>query len=394
MNLISTIRSLLTKSAPTMTHKVGWHLGNTIPFDAGQRSVIRAVPPKATIHITGEHVAEDELRWILDVSPGCHIFFRPYFAPSERPGDYQSYIETVASLIDQPTWDFIPVGQRHLQIFNEQNMPRHSQWEGFGTTVADMVRFNTWFCNGYKLLKRVNPTWNIGYTPLTPGNRDVYFKGDQENVPYYMHGPEAAKENPHWLDINVAIRNGPCHEALSLADEYYAHIYVINDVENQIKELCYGLRFVQYAKFFPKPMDIWITECGIGGVSQNWTKWYQMLSSYPIVMGTCIWILGHIIRSDGDLTVQELKRYVESLPNDPPLILEEHLRDVAWNASGIAYNPNAAFPIYARDHGLGAPVRGELDTIIEGITYRLQGFVGAIVYAKVDDWANIEHIDW
>jgi PKD repeat protein len=290
----------------------------------GDWGVIGDVPPVSITFLTGEGISGGDIQRILDISPQCHIFLRPYFVPSDQEQNFLNYLNDLKALIAPGNWEFIPEGQRHLQIFNEQNMPHTApvghptdQWEGFGPSVEAMERFNRWFCTAYDELKAVNPTWKIGFSPLTPGNRDAYFRTDPENVPYYMHGPEAAKENPTPEEIRAAIASGPCLEALQRADEYLAHIYVINDAEHQMLELWAGLRFVQYAKFFPKPMDIWINENGIGGDETNWVLWYELLDNYPEVRGTCIWILGHIIRSDGHPAVKELKKYVRSLPPAP-----------------------------------------------------------------------------
>jgi PKD repeat protein len=302
-------------------HKVGWHLGNVRPMDDSDWRIIHAVPPASVLFLSGEAIGGDQVREMLRISPQCHVFLRPYYPPSDQEQGFRNYLGGVKDLIAPGNWDFIPQGQRHLQVFNEQNMPHTApighptdQWEGFGPSVEAMERFNRWFCIAYDELKAVNPTWKISFTPLTPGNRDAYFRTDPENVPYYMHGPEAAKENPTPDDIRAAIQSGPCYEALKRADEYLAHIYVINDPEHQMRELWAGLRFVQYARFFPKPMDIWITELGIGGDAINWVRWFELLDNYPEVKGTCIWRLGYEIRSEGNAAVQALQRYVSSLP--------------------------------------------------------------------------------
>lgn len=298
-------------------HKVGWHLGNIRPMEGGDWSVIRAVPPASITFISGEAIGGDQIREILKISPQCHIVMRPFFPPSDQEQDFLNFLKGTKDLIAPGNWEFIPQGQRHLQIFNEPNMPRDSQWEGFGPALEDMIRFNRWFCTAYDELKAVNPSWKIGFSPLTPGNRDAFFRTDPENVPYYMHGPEAAKENPTAKEIRAAIKSGPCYEALRRADEYLAHIYVVNDPEHQMRELWAGLRFVQYAKFFPKPMDIWITELGIGGDASNWVRWFELLDNYPEVRGTGIWRLGYEIRSEGEASVKALKKYVDALPDAP-----------------------------------------------------------------------------
>lgn len=68
----------------------------------------------------------------------------------------------------------------------------------------------------------------------------------------------------------------------------------------------------------------------------------------------------------------------------------EQIRNAAWRALNIPYNPDAAFPRYAREHNLGNPVTAEVDAG----EYRLQGFSGGIVYARIGDWGNCKHVSW
>lgn len=335
-----------------LTHQVGWHLNNTARISPGEKGVIQAVPPKAILVIPGL-VPPEDVAWVLGVSPKCHVFIRPYYVPQAGDAGKEEYIQTVESLIRGGVWDFIPVGQRHLQFWNEQNMPPESQFEGFGVTLKAMILFNKWFCIGYNRIKQVDDTWKIGWTPLTPGNRDVYFPGagaqtakmfqemiyykygnkqskgdfdftwveleamskmapcDTANVPYYMHGLEAAKANPTQEEIRQAVLNGPCYESLKLADEYIAHIYCM-DPANQIDRDWAGLRMVMYAKFFPKEMDVWIMECGVGGEPHWICDWFRILQSYPAVKGTAIWKLGDI--KGVTPQVAALRDYTRNLP--------------------------------------------------------------------------------
>jgi len=73
---------------------------------------------------------------------------------------------------------------------------------------------------------------------------------------------------------------------------------------------------------------------------------------------------------------------------------EDIVREAAWNAAGIAFNPQAAFPRYAREHDLGVPQTEEFDFSYKGINYRGQGFGKAIVFAKVGDWGNVKEMSW
>lgn len=81
---------------------------------------------------------------------------------------------------------------------------------------------------------------------------------------------------------------------------------------------------------------------------------------------------------------------VEPAPTPTPRPLAEQVRDAAWQAAGVPYNPEAAFAIYAREHNLGNPVTAEVDAG----EYRLQGFSGGIVYAPIGRWNECRHVGW
>ena len=74
--------------------------------------------------------------------------------------------------------------------------------------------------------------------------------------------------------------------------------------------------------------------------------------------------------------------------------LDHTLRNCAWQAGGIPYNPSAAFPRYAREHWLGNPETVEFEFEHEGITYRGQGFSKGIVFCRIGDWGNIKEAEW
>ena len=69
------------------------------------------------------------------------------------------------------------------------------------------------------------------------------------------------------------------------------------------------------------------------------------------------------------------------------------IREAAWHAAGLPYNPEAALARYAREQGMGNPVTPEFD-IVNGAKYRAQGFAGGIVYAKIGDWGNCQIVKW
>jgi hypothetical protein len=76
---------------------------------------------------------------------------------------------------------------------------------------------------------------------------------------------------------------------------------------------------------------------------------------------------------------------------EPGDVTESDIRNAAWVETGIPYNPDAAFPTYARAHGLGMPLTPEFDI---NDTVRAQGYAGGIVYATIGDWANIHKLEW
>jgi hypothetical protein len=81
-------------------------------------------------------------------------------------------------------------------------------------------------------------------------------------------------------------------------------------------------------------------------------------------------------------------------PQLQPELPEDAIRNAAWNAKGIPYNPDAAFPRYAREHGLGNPETPEFDVTVDGVTYRAQGYASAVVFCRVGDWQNVSEASW
>lgn len=76
----------------------------------------------------------------------------------------------------------------------------------------------------------------------------------------------------------------------------------------------------------------------------------------------------------------------------PTMVIDinQAIRNAAWLKVGVEYNPNAAFAVYARAHGLGAPLANEFDFL----GYRAQPFMGGVVYAMIGDWQNTRHLAW
>jgi len=69
-------------------------------------------------------------------------------------------------------------------------------------------------------------------------------------------------------------------------------------------------------------------------------------------------------------------------------------RNAAWNAGGIPYNRDAAFPRFARELNLGNPETPEFDFQLGGVWYRGQGFSKGIVYAQIGHWDECDLLPW
>jgi N-acetyl-anhydromuramyl-L-alanine amidase AmpD len=69
-------------------------------------------------------------------------------------------------------------------------------------------------------------------------------------------------------------------------------------------------------------------------------------------------------------------------------------RNAAWNAGGIPYNRDAAFPRFARELNLGNPETPEFDFQLGGVWHRGQGFSKGIVYAQIGHWDECDLMPW
>ena len=84
--------------------------------------------------------------------------------------------------------------------------------------------------------------------------------------------------------------------------------------------------------------------------------------------------------------------FMNEEPLEPPTSgpSDDEIRNLAWNSLGVPYTPTHAFVRYAREHGLGAPLRDTFDH--RGV--RVQPFMGGIVKCVIGDWQNTTHITW
>jgi len=320
----------------------GFHACNNHAPTGKDKDIIRMTEAGAITFLTGmgQNFSVDDVKWVLSINPDCHFFLREYLDP-RRIGDKN----------DRSTWDYnvlhtyfneckstiakyyytIPSGQMHFQIFNEPNMPTWAQWEGFGDTPDDMKRFNEWFVRGVNTLSSFAHSINYGLTPLTPGNRDVWFAGDDMLVDYYLHGQEVTWTNPTIGSIKTAIASCLCKEAINIADEYYFHVYIHEDAHD-VSDIAYGRRFIRYLRFLQQK-PFWLLECGYPNATMwkgdaRLLDWFEVLNLQGFGTldakhrpdGVTFWILGekedwgNMFAPGGQIRpfVYDLKKYVDA----------------------------------------------------------------------------------
>jgi hypothetical protein len=387
-----------------MTNIIGWHLGNAYEPTETDWRILEALPPRCVVFLPDEGVAPDHLRRILGLAPDCAIIMRPYYTPQEpAPAALSEYLDRCRRAMDR-YWPVVPEAQRHLQVFNEQNMPRWANWEGFGDQLAGMQLFDDWFCCGYSQIKHHDPHTLVGWTPLTPGNRDMWFPGDALGH-YYLHGPAGCEEALSEAQRREAIATSPCKASLQLADEFYAHVY-IHEGRDAYREPWRGLRFERYRRFLPKPMRVWITEAGYPrrDLWPAWgddalLDWMDALVGRDVA-GVALWILGDKEQwgapwYDGDeprLAVHQLadwqRMHGEMLPEEivPDVILPETEETVSERLSAdvaaTALRWHCEEATREVERGEHAAALARLKALVDrerGLAYRVEDTVHAMV---------------
>lgn len=389
----------------------GWHAGNDFAMTTTDWAILETAKPGMFVWLPGQAIGKDQLKRIVEINPEREMFMRPYFKPRVPTDEVvRQYIDQCKRAIDDAL-QYVRADKLHVCIFNEPNMPSSAGWEGFGPEPEMMMRFDGVFCQTYSALKAYNQAPKIPWSPLTIGNRDAWFAGDPYGH-YYMHGPEACKTDPSAAEIAAAKTSCLCRNSLALADEYLAHVYV-HHARDAYMQPHYGLRHERYAKFFPKPMKVWITECGMpnrnlwpewGGPAM--IAWLNTLSVRGGVDGIAWWILGNNPKwgapwysgSQPRAEVYQIADWFRAnqgataptpQPEAQPMH-EDAVRAIAWNALGVPYNKDAAFVKYAKANNLGRPLGPERR---EG-RYTVQPFDGGIVYAVDANWDAVSHYSW
>lgn len=384
----------------------GWHACNNNAPTGRDRDTIRITGAGAITFLTGmgQNFSVDDVKWVLSINPKCHFFLREYLDPN-RIGNrndrstwnynalYQ-YFDECKRTIDKYRF-VIPLGQMHFQIFNEQNMPTWAQWEGFGDTPDDMKRFNEWFVKGVEILRRHCVWIKFGLTPLTPGNRDVWFAGDAPYADYYLHGQQVATASTITpRDVELAKKSCLCKEAIDIADEYYFHVYVHQD-EYDVSNPALGLRYIKYLWFLPQK-PYWLLECGYPNATLwkgdarllDWFKLLDLQGNEYRPNGVTFWILGekkdwgNMFAPGGNIRpfVYDLKKYLDErvVETSPP------------TPSPEPKPPASSITIHEQDHGYTAEEFKKYLAVTQAFTEITEVFIHHTVNPTPEIWRGRE----
>jgi len=382
----------------------GFHACNTNALTSKDKDILRLVEAGCVTFLTDGSFTTDDVKWMLSINPACHFFLRPYLDPNR-----------VGNRHDRSTWNYsalhqyfdeckyaiskyaavIPHGQIHMQLFNEVNQPTWAQWEGFGDTPDDMKRFNEWFVKGVEILRRHCVWGKIGLTPLTPGNRDVWFAGDAPYADYYLHGQQVATASTITpRDVELAKKSCLCKEAIDIADEYYFHVYVHQD-EYAISNPALGLRYIKYLQFLPEK-PYWLLECGYPNTTLwkgdarllDWFKLLDLQGDEYRPDGVTFWILGekkdwgNMFAPNGNIRpfVYDLKKYLDKREEtvSPPIPNPEPAP------------PATSITIHEQDHGYTAEEFKNYLAVTQAFTEITEVFIHHTVNPMPETWRGRE----
>ena len=402
-----------------MGNMLGYHIGNEGPITDIDWQIMEAVKPGYVTLLPnygmhGQPIGRRDINCILTINPGCHFVLRPYLPGTAVSTSVAEFGNAIDRLLDE--WsDWVPAGQKHLQLFNEPNMPISAeQWEGFGDQLADMMRYNEVWLGLVRRLRANHPDWLYGWGPLTIGNRDVWFPGDAVGH-YYLHGPAGCQASLTAAQLGEAMRTGPCYASLMEADEFYAHVYIHRIPENthdgrvNFGDAAIGLRHERMQLFLPRPMPTVITEAGYPNTG-NWPTWagpalldwLDILHTRNNVAGVCLWILGEhwggMWYSGGAprAEVGQLAQWQCAHSGVPMTDAElERILGDELQAHIVPLNPDAALEKAAARRGL-LPASDEVRQSVGGTVWVAQAFRKAadakttqhLVRTREGEWAE------
>ena len=168
----------------------GLHFHNACAITPADLDIIRRWSPLSLLEAM-DGVVNDQpevLRDAWEMAGRPPLVLRRYYEPRRGgPNVWGAHAHETVILAERCVAAGIPLEKLMLKPFNEPNMPKWAQWEGFGDKEEDMVRYNEALLLFIGIAKRELPGVIIGGPHLTVGNRDVRFPNDPVGV-YYYHG--------------------------------------------------------------------------------------------------------------------------------------------------------------------------------------------------------------
>jgi hypothetical protein len=338
--------------------------------------------------------------------------------------------------------ELVALGVRYFECNNEPNLPvewQEGEWQSGGRPELVMQH---WLQDAQAIISR-------GGLPGFPALAQSGTGSDEGSIPWYVAAFEWLDEQAHddalnafhngaWIAVHDTVLNH-CYKDDD-GDWHFEYPYdpicqadqpgkTIMDDDNSLIGHRVPARLLM--QHFDLRVPVISTEGGVFVPRSGWQQWdprypgynYEGQAERTVAMfewlrsnaeeyffAMCPWIIasermGHIDAAwtedawyglDRELPVVAAVKAMgpEPEPPPPPLPLDETLRSASWSKRGLAYNPQAAFATYARRHDLGPPMTSEFDLDWRGKTYRVQGFVGGIVYSEVGAWSNIKRVSW
>jgi len=341
----------------------------------------------------------------------------------------------------QTVADLVALGVRYFEPNNEPNLPvewKQGEWQPGGRPEVVMEHW----------LQDAKAVIALGAYPAFPALAQSAKHPEHGSIPWYSKAFEWLDEQAHsdalevfsggaWIAVHDAVLNH-CYKDDD-GEWHFEYPYdpicqedqpgkTIMEDDNSL--LGHRVPIQLLEERFGLQVPVISTEGGVFAPKGGWQVWDPRYPGYnynghaertvamfkwlkdnieAYFFAMCPWLIasermGHVdpswtedawYRIDDELPVVDAVKAMGPDPIPPsPVPLDQTLRNAAWNRRGLAYNPNAAFPQYARQHNLGSPLTGEFDVTWEDKTYRVQGFTGAILYAAVGDWGNIRRLSW
>lgn len=262
-------------AAALVPYRYGMHIGNWTDGNSdGLLREVEATLPESLLFMDNvKPEAIDRLNAPLAAAGVKPLWiYRPYFNPEggATGANIQNYANTVRVRVTEYLLSPVALaayneGRFVVKIFNETNIGG----EGFARGRAGFAPALAAWKTVRSIVKGMFPLLKVMSIANTPGNDDVWFTGDAPSLPYWYHGPQAAKANPTQADILMAVASCPFREMFELCDYIGIHVYAQDERQTRGDlQTWYSRRHEQALKFLRVYTDLGkkliISECDCG----------------------------------------------------------------------------------------------------------------------------------